>query len=150
MDWQLVIAIYATVISTLVLIWRLVEFYLEKAGRIKVKIKLITKIAVFNNILGDRILYYSVEVTNFSNHKRLIERPRFKTDLLFDGENIFSYIDFTDAIQYPLPFEPGEKREILYKKADIDEKFKRLQVKRIKAVIEDTLGKYYRSNWVSL
>jgi hypothetical protein len=57
--WQIVIALYAAVISTLVLIWRLIEFYLEKAGRIKV-LALIDKRALLDT--NNRIIEYFINI----------------------------------------------------------------------------------------
>ncbi len=150
-NWQLVIALYAAVISTLVLIWRLIEFYFEKAGRIRVRLKYITQIPVsFSYELGVPVLYLSVIITNFSNHRRSIERPSFQTDIMMENKNKFSFIDFTDSTHYPISLDPGERREINYNKITIDEKFNKIGVKKIRVFIEDTLDKSYHSNWISI
>jgi hypothetical protein len=151
MNWQLGIALYAAGISTLVLIWRLIEYYFEKAGRIKVRAKQNYGFFVFGDYsLSNPIWHITAKVTNFSKHKRLIDRPYIITDLKFDGKNQFSFIDLTDSTKYPLALKPGEMREIKFKKEDIDKEFKSKGVKKIKILIEDTLDKSYKSNWVIL
>jgi hypothetical protein len=151
MNWQLGIALYAAGISTLVLIWRLVEFYIEKVGRIRVEVSYITQVPVYNTSEWGVPQYcLSVTVTNLSKHRRSIDKPSLQTDIKIGGLNRFAYIDFTGNTSYPIALDPGDKKEINYNKEILHDKFKKSDVKRVRFLIKDTLGKSYHSKWISI
>jgi hypothetical protein len=50
MAFKLTVSIYAAVISTVVFVWRLYEFYSDRKSRLNVRIRQNTKIPVSNNL----------------------------------------------------------------------------------------------------
>jgi hypothetical protein len=151
MNWQLGIALYAAVLSTMVLIWRLIEYYFEKAGRVKV-VAFIRKMALLNKEHLQVSSYINIEIalTNFSKHNRLIEKPIIITDKTTDEQNKYSNLGFPKEIIFPLKLEPGEKHKLLVEKVHYYEELKRKGIKKIKISVTDTLNKTYKSKWILL
>lgn len=151
MDIKTILTIYASVISTIVFLWRLYEFYDDKRGNFKVTLKYITEMPVFlNNQLGDSVVYLVTVITNKGKHKRLIERPALKVDVLKDGKDIFNVIDMCSQTNFPLSIEPGEKYEYKMRLEDLKKSFNEHGISKVRAILTDTLEKQYYSEWTSI
>lgn len=146
MDSKLILSIYAAVISTIVFLWRLYEFFDDKKGKIRVTLNISNEIPVFqNNKLGDWQAFLVATVTNVGKHKRLIERPHVKIDKTIDGKDVYSVINFNDKTNFPFSLEPGQKYDYKMPMEAINNNFKNIGVKMIAAIIKDTHGKAYKS-----
>lgn len=151
MDGKLLVSIYAAVISTVVFVWRLYEFYDDKKGKIKVRLHVITQIPFdMNNKLGTSERFLVATITNLSKYKRLIERPGLKSNIQIDGKSNFSFINFEDRTKYPFALEPGEKFEYKMLLDGIDKNFKKKGTTKLKSVVSDTHNKVYYSKWFKL
>jgi hypothetical protein len=150
--WTLIIAAYAALISSLVLIWRLIEFYLERSGRIKIKVGWITKIEQYSYGLGEPKAFLNVKIINFSRNKRIIERPQIKIHPRFKNSNdkIFSYINPFDSTAFPFTIEHGETMSIEYPLGEVHNSFKNKGIRKIKILVRDSLNKKYTSKWFEL
>jgi hypothetical protein len=132
MNWQLGIALYAAGISTLVLIWRLIEYYLEKSGRIKVVASIMPRYKLWADpAFDDPTQKLIINVTNFSKHNRLIEAPKIVTDIKIKEENIFTLANFDTCDNFPMTLEPGGRQLFLYGKDEYYHWYKNNGVKRI-------------------
>jgi hypothetical protein len=151
MNWELGIALYAAGISTLVLIWKLVEYYLEKAGRIKVVVKIMPRYKLWADpTFDDPTQKLIVTVTNFSKPRRIIEAPNIVTDIKIKEENIFTLGSILARSRFPITLESGEKKEFYYDKDEYYHYYKGEGVTKIQISFTDTLNKSYKSKWVSL
>ncbi len=150
MDFKLAISIYAAVVSTIVFIWRIYEFYYDRSGKLKVTFKKITSIPVSAGYqFGDSEMFLVTTITNVGKNRRLIESPIYKSDVKVDGKEYFNFLSFTIQTKFPHVLEPGEKLDYKIPLKSLEESFKNKNVK-IKAVIKDTIGKNYYSKWFEL
>ena len=149
-NWELVIAIYAAGISTMVLIWMLIEYYFEKAGRIKIVAIIMPRYKVWADpTFDDPTQKLIVTITNFSKHKRLIESPNIVTDIRIKENKIFTLENIDTCNNFPMALEPGEKKDFLYSKDVFYFWYKENGVKKIQILVTDTLNKSYKSKWIS-
>ncbi len=150
MDYKLIVSIYAAVISTIVFIWRLYEFYYDRRGKLDVKIKRNTKIPVSANLkFGESQMYLTTTIINVGKTKRLIEQPSFISNIKVNDQKHFNFISFTNVTKYPVALDSGEKFE--YEETiDVIENLKEKGVSKIKAVIRDTHGKNHYSKWFKI
>ena len=75
----------------MVLIWRLIEFYFEKAGRIKVVAIIMPRYKIWDDpTFDDPTQKLIVTITNFSKHRRIIEAPNIVTDIKIREGNVFA------------------------------------------------------------
>ncbi len=150
MDYKLIVSIYAAIISTVVLIWRLYEFYYDRKSRLEVKIRRNTKIPVSANLnFGESKMYLTTTIVNVGKPKRLIEQPIFMGNKKVDNQKYFNYLSFTNVAKYPIALDSGEKYE--YEVAnDVIEDLKAKGISKIRAVIRDTHGKSHYSKWFEL
>ena len=150
MDYKLIVSIYAGIISTIVFIWRLYEFYYDRRSKLDVKIRQNTKIPVSSNLkFGESQMYLTTTIINVGKPKRLIEQPTFMSDKKVDNQKHFNFISFTNIVKYPVTLNSGEKHE--YEVTDdVIEELKTKGVSKIKAIIRDTHGKSYYSKWFEI
>jgi hypothetical protein len=150
MDYKLIVSIYAAIISTFVLIWRLYEFYYDRRGKFTVKIKRNTKITyIGNSKLGDSQMYLTTTIINVGKTKRLIEQPCFISNVKMDNGPYINFLMLTNIIKYPITLDCGEKFEYEVPYEAIEE-LKEKDVLKIKAIIRDTHGKSHYSNWFKI
>lgn len=150
MDYKLIVSLYAATISTIVLIWRLYEFYYDRRGKLNVKIKRNTKIPVSAGLhFGDSQMYLTTTIINVGKTKRLIEQPGFMADKKVDNQKYFNFLSFTNVIKYPISLDSGEKFEYEVT-IDVIEDLKKKGITKIKAFIRDTHGKSYYSKWFEI
>lgn len=146
----MIVSVYAAIISTIVLIWRLYEFYYDRRGKLDVKIKRNTKIPVsYNLIFGETQMYMTTIIINVGKTKRLIEQPSFISNLKVNNKEHFNFINFTNIVNYPVALDSGEKFEYEVT-IDVNEELKEKGVKKIKAIIRDTHGKNHYSKWFEI
>lgn len=151
MDTKFILSIYAAIISTIVFLWRLYEFYDEKRGNLKVNLKITNQAFVYqNDNIGDWNTFLVAIITNTGKHKRLLERPQIKVDTKVKGKDIFSVISLVDKTNFPLALEPGEKYEYKMPIEAINEEFKNKGIKKVRSIIQDTHNKTYKSNWFKI
>jgi hypothetical protein len=150
MDYKLIVAIYAAIVSTIVFIWRLYEFYVDRKTKFNIKINRVTKIPVSANFkLAESQTFLTTTIINVGKPKRHIEQPFFKADKKIDGQNPFSFLSFNNVIKYPVTLDSGEK--FVYDVTnDVTEELKRKGVLKIKAIVRDTHGKSYESKWFEI
>ncbi len=151
MDYKFWISIYAAVISTIVFFWRLYEFYLDRRGKLKIITSCVSQLPIYGgNNVGEFEDFLVVTITNFSKNKRQIEIPRFKGDIKINGKQHFNFLDLNTKENYPIALDPGDKH--LYKvhynviKTDL----KNHGITKIKAIVIDTYGKKYYSEWYKI
>ena len=150
MDYKFYISIYAAIISTVVFAWRLYEFYYDRRGKLKVTNMYVTQIPVYNGTCGDSKSYLLTTIINRGKSRRLIEKPRYQSNIKINGENLYDVLDVNIKEKYPVAIEPGEKHEYKVPFESIDEYLIKQSVQKIKTLIIDTYGKTYRSNWFVL
>lgn len=151
MDKKLALSIYAAVISTIVFLWRLYEFYDDRRGKIKPTLEIFTEIPVYqNNSLGDASAFLVATIVNIGKYKRLIERPNIQINSTLDGKNTFKVIDFDEQTSFPRSLEPGEKYDYKMSLEAIKEKFKSIKVTSVRAIIKDTHISRYKSKWFKI
>jgi hypothetical protein len=148
MDYKFWLSIYAAVTSTIVFLWRLYEFYLDRRGKLKISNSYITQFPLCENKnIGKGEVVFVVTITNFSKNKRQIEIPRFKLNTKIDGKEYFNFVDFNATEKFPRTLEPGDKYSYKINSKVIKSKFKKTGVSEIKTMIIDTYGKKYYSKW---
>jgi hypothetical protein len=148
MDYKFWLSIYAAVTSTIVFLWRLYEFYLDRRGKLKISNSYITQFPLCENKnIGKGEVFFVVTITNFSKNKRQIEIPRFKLNTKIDGKEYFNFVDFNATEKFPRTLEPGDKYSYKINSKVIKSKFKKTGVSEIKTMIIDTYGKKYYSKW---
>jgi hypothetical protein len=148
MDYKFWLSIYAAVTSTIVFLWRLYEFYLDRRGKLKISNSYITQFPLCENKnIGKGEVVFVVTITNFSKNKRQIEIPRFKLNTKIDGKGYFNFVDFNATEKFPRTLEPGDKYSYKINSKVIKSKFKKTGVSEIKTMIIDTYGKKYYSKW---
>lgn len=150
MDYKLIVSIYAAIISTFVLIWRLYEFYYDRRGKFTVKIKRNTKYTyIGNSISGNAQMYLTTTIINVGKTKRLIEQPSFISNVKIDNKEHFNFLSLTNIIKYPIALDCGEKFEYEVPYETIEE-LKEKDILKIKAIIRDTHGKSHYSSWFKI
>jgi len=150
MDYKLIVSIYAAIISTIVLIWRLYEFYYDRRGKFTVKIKRNTKFTYIGiSLAGDGQNYLTTVITNVGKTKRLIEQPSFIGNVKVEKKEHINFLSFTNIIKYPMTLDSGEKFEYDVPYETIDE-LKEKGITKVKAIIRDTHGKSHYSSWFKI
>jgi hypothetical protein len=148
MDYKFWISIYAGVISTIVFLWRLYEFYLDRRGKLKISNSYMTQFPIYaNQNIGKDETFFVVTVTNFSKNRRQIEVPRFKLDTKINGKEYFNFVDLNTTEKFPKTLEPGDKYTYKVNSEVIESKLKKTGVSEIKTIIIDTYGVKYYSKW---
>lgn len=149
-DAKLIVAIYAAIVSTVVFIWRLYEYYDEKKGKIAISLKRSSQALVYaNNQVGDWEQFVVATIVNRGKHKRQIERSMVKVSPLVDGQDTLSVIVFNSP-NFPLGLDPGEKFEYKIPTEALDENLKSKGVRRVKCRVDDTHGSSYYSTWFNI
>ncbi|WP_343486035.1 hypothetical protein [Allomuricauda sp. d1] len=150
MDYKLIVAIYAAIVSTIVFIWRLYEFYADRKSKFNIKINRVTKIPVSANYkLAESQTFLTTTIVNVGTPKRHIEQPIFKANKKVDGQKYFNFLSFDNVIKYPITLDSGEK--FVYDVSDdVSVDLKTKGILKIKAIIKDTHGKNYESKWFKI
>jgi len=135
----LTISIYAAIVSTLVFLWRIFEFIYERIPRIKIEL---------GQIIEGNNHFSLVQITNHSKEKRFIEMPVFVDKKVFkDNGSTFGHVgDKT----FPLGIDAGERIEFKIPYSFLTEFKNKYKLKKVKAIVEDTLGKKYKSKWTDI
>ena len=150
MDYKLLVSLYAAAISTIVLVWRLYEFYYDRRGKLSVKIKRNTKIPVSTNLkFGESQMFLTTTIINVGTTKRFIESPSFISNVKVNNQKHFNFLSFTNVVKYPFSLDSGEKFEYEVT-IDVIEDLKEKGVTKIKAIIRDTQGKCHYSKWFKI
>lgn len=159
------IAGYAAVISTLVFVWRIIEFFDDRRGKLKIYLnekKIASPIRIedlpdFVKKIPEDLPNYQlgfkrnieINIINFSKNKRLISN--FPSIEIYKSELNNKELYFNPATmikEYPLALEPGENFKIeipledllAENKGDIE----------IQCNIDDTYGKKYKSKTLKI
>jgi hypothetical protein len=150
MDYKLIVSIYAAVISTVVFVWRLYEFYSDRKSKLNIKITKITKTPVSNNLkFGESQTYLTTTIINIGKPKRMIEQPIFMSSKIVDNQKYFNFLSFANVVKYPIALDCGEKFEYEVTN-DVIEDLKEKGITKIKAVVRDTHGKGHYSKWYEI
>lgn len=147
-DYNFWTAIYAAILSTIVFLWKLYEFYDDRRGKLLVEVKRVDKILYLNTKCGDIAPFIVVKITNQGKSKRYIEEPTFITNL--PDKKYFNILNFDKKIKYPIPLESGEMHEYSIPFTTIKDELGTYKINKIKSTITDTHKKRYNSNWLDL
>ena len=148
MDIKFWTAIYAAIISTIVFIWRLYEFYYDRRGKFTVEIKNINRTPVINFKVGESVNYLVIKITNVGKNKRFIEEPRFESNS--KQKKHFNLLKLDKKENYPIALEPGEIHEYSVEFEYLKNELSEFDITKIKALIQDTQKNTYKSNWFIL
>ena len=150
MEYKLIVSIYAAVVSTIVFIWRLYEFYVDRRTKFNITLKRNTQIPVCANYkFGESQTFLTTTIINIGKPKRHIEQPIFKANKKVDGQEFFNFLSFENVIKYPVTLDSGEKFEYEVTN-DVIEELKTKGITKIKAIVRDTHGKSYESKWFEI
>lgn len=145
-DFKVIVSVYAAIVSTVVFVWRLYEFYDDKKGKMKVSLSKISQVPMYyNHSLGQWEEFIVATIINIGKHKRQIERPSLKVIPKINDQEFFNVIVF-ESPNFPLGLEPGQKFEYKLPIASITE-FRSKGVNKIKCKVVDTHGDFYESPW---
>ena len=148
MDFKFWTSVYAAIISTIVFIWRLYEFYYDRRGKFTVELKKIHRTPVINYKVGDSVAFLVIKITNVGKNKRFIDEPTFESDSKLKKH--FNLLNFNKKENYPIALEPGEIHEYSVEFEDLKNDLSKSNIKKIKALIFDTQKNKYKSNWLNL
>jgi hypothetical protein len=150
MDFNLNLSIYAAVISTIVFVWRLYEFYYDRKSKLSVRITQNTKIPVSNNLkFGESQMYLTTTIINIGKPRRMIEEPIFLSNKKVNNQKYFNFLSFSNVVKYPIALASGEKYEYEVTN-NVIEDLKVKGITKIKAVVMDTHGKSHYSKWYEI
>ncbi len=150
MDFKLIVSIYAAVISTVVFVWRLYEFYFDRKSKLSVIIRQNTKIPVSSNFkIGESQMYLTTTIINIGKQKRMIEQPNLLSNIKVDDKKYFNFLSFDNVVEYPIALDSGGKFEYEVNN-DVIEDLKAKGITKIKAMIRDTHGKSHYSKWYKI
>ncbi len=160
-----IISIYAAIISTLVLLWRIYEFYSGIKGKISIFINemqvgnpiSIETIPDTAKIIPDDLTDYDydfhdvveIEILNNGRNKRAIEFPEVLLRQVKNNRRERYFNPSTMAKNYPFQLEPGESYKIvipLNHLKDWDPNY----ALEIRCKIIDTYKKVYKTNWIKI
>ena len=173
MDIKDLALIYAGIVSTISLVWNIINEFRKERRKLKINISLRNILVEELTLTGDiRDREYppalSVEITNIGKVKLSFDRPTFQLKFAkLEGQNYFSVFsrDISDNIykghniNYPVQISPGDPPfkvdyntgslyEQVIQKIKNENKFYRFSKLRI--IIYDEKGKKYKSKWVYL
>ena len=139
MPSSLTISIYAAIVSTLVFLWRIFEFFYDRYPSINIE--------TGQSIEGNNH-FCIVQITNRSKQKRFVDAPLFIADKLFKETGyMFGY---EGDLTFPFAIDSGEQIEFKIPYSVLTNYKKKYKVKRIRAIIKDTFGKKYKSKWTDI
>jgi len=152
MDIKSWVSIYAAIVSTIVFLWRIYEFFDDRRGKITIKIRSVIENEFIpqTGYQGDWRGYLIATITNLSKNKRHIKKPFIEVNKKIEGKNLFSFHNLEDRTSYPTPLEPGEEFEFKMQLDGINKNFKDKGVTKIKLDVSDTHDKRYSSKWFDL
>ncbi|RAR72929.1 hypothetical protein [Flavobacterium aciduliphilum] len=145
MDYKVIISIYAALISTIVFIWRIYEFYHDRRGKFNIEINKIYKVPMSNSIMSKGVDFLVIKITNVSKNKRYIDEPSFVSNS--KNKKFFNLLLFDKKVKYPLPLESGETHEYSVEFNQIIDELKQHNISKIKTILRDTHNKKYYSDW---
>ena len=148
LDFTYFLSIYAALLSTLAIGWRLYEFYYENRGRFDIKIQDIHKTPLTNFKMGDGKNFLVIKITNTSNKQRYIKEPSFISNMI--NKKYFNVLKFDKTISYPLPLSPGETHEYPIEKEELKEQLKQHNISKIRVLLQDSFNKKYFSKWFKI
>jgi hypothetical protein len=157
MSWNdpgILLAIYGSVLSTFVCIWQIIEKRKELSGKVKLKMSINVKYPVYhNNTVGEPELLLSIILTNIGQAIIHVARPEFELNKKDAKGKVIFMMNVKDLRNYPIEVGSGKKVEFEYSKKDIKSNFEELALqksKKFRALVIDTFGKKYRSNWLKI
>lgn len=148
MDYKVIISIYAALISTIVFIWRIYEFYHDKKGKFIIRMNNIYRAPLLIGNMAQGASFLVIKITNISKNKRYIEEPTFISDSK-DYKN-FNLLKLDKTENYPFVLEPGQTHEYSVNLNDLIIELKIHQITKIKTILRDTHNKRYYSDWFEL
>ena len=148
MDYKIIISVYAALISTIVFIWRIFEFYYDRKGKFTIRMNNVYKVPLLIGDMTQGTSFLIIKITNISNNKRYIEEPTFISDSK-DYKN-FNLLKLDKTVNYPLVLEPGQTHEYSVNLNDLIIELKIHQITKIKTILRDTHNKKYYSDWFEL
>lgn len=146
---ELILSIYASFVATLVLIWEILKFIIEKKSKIKVKLTytVIPKLNLFDDkhfLKG----YFEVTILNkghsdiYIDNRYIFEKKTNKT------LNFFPVYNFDPTLKFPIIIKP--KQSI---KENVDVNYVLGLVKEgddLRIYLTDSLDKKYYSNFLKI
>jgi hypothetical protein len=148
MDYKIIISVYAALISTIVFIWRIYEFYHDRKGKFIIRMNNIYRAPILNGGMTKGTSFLVIKITNISNNKRYIEEPNFMSDS--KNHKYFNLLKFDKTENYPIVLESGQIHEYSINLKDLIEELKPHNISKIKTMLTDTHNKRYYSNWFEL
>lgn len=154
MDWltpEIILTIYAAIISTMALIWNIVLSVLEKRSRLKIIVEFKDSFTVSNDgkpIKGPRTLY--IRIINRSKYIKYVSGVNIKLPYQTDTGNMYSL--FKKNTQLPIALEA--EKEYIYKFILTEENsvllLKNYKVGKCRVIVIDTILKKYNSHRFSI
>ena len=149
MNVELIIAGYAAVVSTFVLVWELTKFYIEKKSKVDVKIvyNVLPKLDMYTD---KHILkgYFKVTILNIG-HSDIYINSRY----LFEKKNkkiidFFPVFNRDPEIKFPILLKP---KQSLSENVDVNYVLFPASIgEELRVTVIDSLGKYHKSNFIKI
>lgn len=154
MNIELILSIYASIVSSLLLLWKIFTYFNDRKTIIKVDQKIVFRYSTtsYELIRGSEIELLVTTITNVSSHTVHIEKPRIKTNRKHGGSDTFTaYFREEMDINYPRVLSPGERIECSMPIEGIKENILKInKSNKIKSIVKDTRGKEFSSKWLEI
>lgn len=143
MSTAIIIAIYAAIVSTIALAWRIYEFYFDKKGKLKIGYEFYP-----NFLIGDCkfTAIYEFTIVNIATRKRIINSVCHEYNTLKGG----LYSPIYQHLKCPVALEFGENTKYEIDYADFDNLMEESKATKIRIIVTDSVGKTYKSKWVKV
>ena len=148
---QVLLAVYAALMSTFVFLWNVRESLKKQKGNLKVSADYYMSFIAdgFGNEIGGTHAIIRIKITNIGISKRFIECPAVEFKKGVCGVKIFKYAKMAELEQFPLEIDTGDIYETEIELRSLVNNFTgEFEIKnndRFKILVSDTLGKEYRS-----
>lgn len=149
------IAGYAAIVSTITLVWNIINSINQNKSKIKVFTYFTTSFehSPMLRVTSEVIWNLTIDIINHSKYKKYIEQPLIKFPEMIDGENKFKVTDLKKVINYPQELEPGQKFQTDIRPCEsLLNLINQLSKDNLKfqVLIKDTQGKEYFSKKIKL
>lgn len=155
-DWlspSNLIAIYGAALSTVILIWKLIENINANRGRIKVRLYTMNVALTYTTHVGDFEEMLAFEITNKGKDERFISsEPGLEVRIPKQENKCLSLTSPNPLkpIAFPKQLVRGEKIDPFYNLKTVLASLQKSNANKIRGYVVDTLGKRYYSNWVKV
>lgn len=145
---NIVIALYAAVVGTTALVWQIIQYIIEKRGKINLDLVDSDHVEEHGGEIINVTEVYDLYITNMGAKNRFINTPRLKFK---SAKKSFEIALPADTRRFPLELRPGQKESFSYRQEDLFEIFPELEEKEeIQFFLFDTAKRKYVSNWIKV